>query len=124
MWWTHLLRTLALSLLLALVAPSSACRRVGEPEQQPSTQLRGVYVNETGVLEFHFSEQRVRMTGGIADFDTSYQVEGNTLWISTADGGRKSMAIRGDGSLEGELGVFTWKPSGATDRLLRPKNSH
>jgi hypothetical protein len=107
MRWTYSLRALALGLLLALVAPSAACRRVSEAEQQPLTRLRGVYVNETGVLEFHFSDQRVRMAGGIADFDTSYEVEGNTLWISTADGGRKSMVIRDDGSLEGELGVFT-----------------
>jgi len=103
---THFLRALALGLLLALVAPHSACTRSAEVEQHPPKRLRGIYVNETGVLEFHFSGERVRMTGGIADFDTSYEVEGDTLWISTADGRRKAMTIREDGSVVGELGVF------------------
>jgi hypothetical protein len=71
--------------------------------------MSGVYVNETGVLRFYFGTERVRMTGGIADFDTSYEVQGDTLWITTADGGRKAMTIREDGSLRGELGVFTKK---------------
>ena len=105
---THFVRALACALLLALVAPHSACSRSAELEAQPPPkQMSGVYVNETGVLEFHFSGERVRMTGGIADFDTRYEVEGHTLWITTADGRRKAMTIREDGSVAGEIGVFT-----------------
>lgn len=49
------------------------------------------------------------MSGGIADFETGYEIEGDKLWITTADHGRKAMTIREDGSLVGELGVFTKK---------------
>lgn len=106
----HFFRALALGLLLALVVPHSACSRATETEQRPPPkQMTGVYVNETGVLRFHFGDGRVRMTGGIADFDTSYEVEGDTLWITTADGGRKAMTIRQNGFLTGELGMFTKK---------------
>jgi len=106
----HFLRALAFGLLLALVAPHSACSRATETEQRPPLkEMSGVYVNETGVLRFYFNDDRVRMTGGIVDFDTTYEVEGDALWITTADGGRKAMTIRQDGSLAGELGVFTKK---------------
>ena len=63
----------------------------------------------SGVLRFYFGDDRVRMAGGIADFDTTRDVEGDTLWITTADGGRKAMTIGADGSLTGEFGVFTKK---------------
>ncbi|MCZ6807693.1 MAG: hypothetical protein O7F08_12115 [Deltaproteobacteria bacterium] len=107
---THSLRVFTLGLLLALAAPHSACSRANEPERAALTkQLSGVYVNETGVLHFHFSDGRVRMSGGIADFETGYEIEGDKLWITTADHGRKAMTIREDGSLVGELGVFTKK---------------
>ena len=107
---THFLRALAFGLLLAGVIPHSACSRTTETKQRPSpTQMSGAYVNETGVLEFRFSGERVRMTGGIADFDNSYAVEGDTLWITAANGGRKAMTIRDDGSLAGQLGVFAKK---------------
>jgi hypothetical protein len=103
-------RVLVLGLSLAFGAAHSGCSREAESEQPlPPTRMSGAYVNETGVLRFYFSDDRVRMAGGIADFDTTYDVEGDTLWITTADGGRKAMTIGADGWLTGELGVFTKK---------------
>lgn len=109
----HPSRTLVLVVLCGLSASQMACTRTPEPE--PEVRLRapeplsGDYVNETGVLHFHFSGGRVRMTGGIADFETDYEVIGDQLWITTANKERKAMTIREDGALVGELGVFVRK---------------
>lgn len=106
---TYLLRTLILVLSLASV--TAACSRAPESAHNPSPkQLSGVYVNETGVIRFHFADGRVRMTGGIVDFENSYEVENDTVWITTADGKRKGMTIRDDGSLTGELGILRSAP--------------
>lgn len=98
-------------LLLVVVGASSGCSKATEPElQPPPIQLSGVYVDEPEVLRFYFNDGRVRMTGGIADFETAYEVEDDKLWITTAHGEKKAMMIRSDGALIGELGVFTKQP--------------